>query len=247
MLNVYKYIYGPMPARRQGQALGIDLFRKKICTFDCIYCEVGKTQVFSSNIEAFANPNDVFREIDDFFSKTNDINAITFAGSGEPTLHKNLKEIIIGIKKRVNVPVTVLTNSSLIDKAIVQDALIYADAVLPSLDSARQKTFEKINRPIQGLKVKNIIDGLIQFRKKYTGKIWLEIFFVKNINDTQADIEALCKAIKKIKPDKVQLNTMQRPGTESWSQPLARNDLEDIAKQLPGDVEVIATGEINLT
>lgn len=247
MEKVYRYIYGPMPARRQGKAIGIDLFRKKICTFDCVYCEVGNTEVFTSKIDEYAKPEIIFEEIEDFFARHKDITFITFAGCGEPTLHKDLKEIISGIKQRVNVPVSVLTNSSLIDRPQVQDALLQTDLILPSLDSARQCTFEKINRPMTEFKVDNIISGLSDFRCKYAGKIWLEIFLINGLNDSEEDIAALNKAIKKICPDKVQLNTVQRPGTESWAKPLSRECLENIAKMIDANVEVIASGSMNLT
>lgn len=247
MVNIYRHVYGPMPARRQGRAVGIDLFRKKICTFDCVYCEVGRTEVLTSELEVFADSNTIFNEIDDFLSKDRNITSITFAGCGEPTLHKELEKIIIGVKERAQVPVTVLTNSSLIDKKCVQNALLHADVILPSLDSARQATFEKMNRPMKGFYVERIINGLVDFRVKYKGLIWLEVFFVDGINDTEADISALNSAISKIKPDKVQLNTVQRPGTESWAKPLSKSRLEKIADQIHGNVEVIASGEINLS
>ena len=239
---MYRYIFGPVPSRRLGISLGIDLIPKKFCTLDCVYCEVGKTTHLTTTRREYIKTYKILQELDDFMSKNPKPDFITFSGSGEPTLNMATEEIIRYIKTRYSgIPVAVLTNGTLLYDTSVRKTLLQADVVLPSLDAATEKAFEKINRPAKELNLEKYIDGLVAFRKEYKGKIWLEVFILPGYNDDAENLEALKNAIMRIQPDSVQLNTLDRPGTVPELKPAPIELLENIAEQWqPLPVEIIA-------
>lgn len=238
------YLFGPVNSRRLGLSLGIDLLPAKICTFNCIYCEVGPTTVLTCDRKEYTPTKDIITEINSFLAGRHQRNApidvFTITASGEPTLHSGLKEIIKHLKKKTAQPVAVLTNGSLLYDQEVQSALHKADIVIPSLDAALQESYRKINRPAPCVRLEEIIEGLCHFSKAYKGHLWLEILIAKGINDSPDDILALHKAVTRIQPEKIQLNTVVRPPLEHFATPLSGNELESIARQLPGTVEIIA-------
>lgn len=238
----YRFIFGPVPSRRLGISLGVDLLPFKTCSFNCIYCECGKTTDFLNERKEFFPVQDIFNEIKDYLKNNESPDFLTFSGSGEPTLYSKLGELISMCKKNFpNVKIAIITNSSLFYKEDVRNECSFADVILPSLDSARAETFIKIDRPLDRDKLNLIIYGLIEFRKIYDKEIWLEVFFAQGINDSQEDIDALHEAILKIKPDLVQLNTLDRPPAEFNTKPVSKHFLEEVAKRwhdLP--VEIIS-------
>ncbi|MEJ5272677.1 MAG: radical SAM protein [Spirochaetota bacterium] len=238
----YKYVFGPVPSRRLGISLGIDLLPFKTCSFNCIYCECGRTTQYLNERKEFFPVEDIFSEISDYLSNNEYPDFLTFSGSGEPTLYSKLGDLISMCKSNFpEVKIAILTNSSLLYREDVKKECSLADVVLPSLDSARLESFIKLDRPLDKDKLNLIILGLIEFRKIYDKEIWLEIFFAQGINDTEEDLESLYQAIIKIKPDLVQLNTLDRPPAESFIKPVTKKFLEDIAKRwndLP--VEIIS-------
>jgi wyosine [tRNA(Phe)-imidazoG37] synthetase (radical SAM superfamily) len=165
---------------------------------------------------------------------------ITLSGSGEPTLNKNIGEIIHAIRDVTSIPVAVLTNGSLLSIEQVRNELLTADLVLPSLDAVTPFIFEAINRPHLSLSVEDIISGLIQFRKKFRRQIWLEILLCRGINDDKEEIEKLKEAVQKIQPDRVQLNTAARPPAEDFAYPLTLNRLEEIRDLFGNNAEVVS-------
>ena len=211
-LNEPKYIFGPVPSRRLGRSLGVDLVPYKTCTFDCIYCDLGRTTRKTISRQSYVSPEEIQGELELYLSvldKKPDF--ITLSGSGEPTLNTNIGEIIRRIKDITSIPVAILTNSSLLSLDEVRRDLSEADVVLPSLDAITPALFEYINRPHPSLRIEEIISGLIQFRKQYRGQIWLEILFCRGVNDGKEEIEKLKGVIERIQPDRVQLNTPVRP------------------------------------
>ncbi len=238
-----KYLFGPVNSRRLGLSLGIDLLPSKICTFNCIYCEVGPTTLLTCERKEFTPTGDIIAEIDSFLAvsgREKPIDVFTITASGEPTLHSGLGTIIAWLKERTNLPVAVLTNGSLLFREDVIADLKLADIVIPSLDSAREKSFLKINRPAPCVRLKEIINGLRFFAENFRGELWLEILLCKNINDSAEDLKALRQALTVINPAKIQLNTVVRPPIESYAQPLTRTELEKCSRLLPGTVEIIA-------
>jgi len=236
-----KYIFGPVPSRRLGRSLGIDLVPNKTCTFDCIYCELGRTTHKTILRQSHVSPREIQGELEIYLSgleKKPDY--ITLSGSGEPTLNINIREIIRRIKEITSTPVAVLTNSSLLSLNEVRMDLSEADVVLPSLDEITPALFEYVNRPHASLGIEEIISGLIQFRKQYRGQIWLEVVFCRGINDDKEEIERLKGIIERIQPDRVQLNTPVRPPAEEFAYPLTTTQLEEIRKKLGDKAEIIS-------
>jgi wyosine [tRNA(Phe)-imidazoG37] synthetase (radical SAM superfamily) len=242
-----RYIFGPVPSRRLGISLGVDLVPYKTCTFNCIYCQLERTTNQTLKRKEYIKAEEVLKELRQFFKSPNSElrtpNYITLSGSGEPTLNGKIGEIISGIKKMTSIPIVVLTNGSLLYRKEVRDSLKKADLVIPSLDAASAKIFKRINRPVKTLKVEKIIKGLIDFKKEYRGKIWLEVMLVKGINDRKEEIEKLKRAIAKIEPDRIQLNTVARPPCEKFAKALSKGELEKIKNLLGPPTEVIVDFE----
>jgi wyosine [tRNA(Phe)-imidazoG37] synthetase (radical SAM superfamily) len=235
-------IFGPVPSRRLGLSLGLDLVPRKTCPYDCLYCEVGPTtrqtaQRFPYRAEA------IIGELEAYFEGSEDAAAldfITLAGSGEPTLNLGLGRIIRAIKARTATRVAVLTNGALLHLPEVRRELALADVILPSLDAAREETFRAINRPLPGLTLAQLKAGLAACRREYPGQIWLEVMVLQGLNDSQEELEGLRQAIRDLAPDKVQLNTAVRPVVADWARPLTREEMEAVACFLGGGAEVIA-------
>jgi wyosine [tRNA(Phe)-imidazoG37] synthetase (radical SAM superfamily) len=227
------HIFGPVSSRRLGRSLGIDLVPLKTCTYDCVYCECGETTRLSTKREIFFPVQEVYAELTDFLSTSPPLDFITFSGSGEPTLSLSIGEVIRFLKS--NYPayrVAVLTNGSLLSDPEVRRDLLPADVVLPTLSTVVNQTFLKIHRPESGISLEKILTGFVQFRKEYSGEIWLEVFIIPGINTSREELEGLRKIIRDINPDRVQLNTLDRPGTEEWVLPATREDLNRIQTML---------------
>ena len=239
---MYKYLFGPVPSRRLGMSLGVDLVPHKVCTLDCIYCECGKTTKLTHDRMEYIPCVKVKRELDHYFTNNPDPDYITFSGSGEPTLNACIGDVLGYIKReKASVPVAVLTNGTLFTDQEVRKSLLAADLVLPSLDAATEDTFARINRPSRGLSIHDYIAGLAAFRSEYAGKIWLEVFIVPGYNDNMKDLVALKKAFEKIRPDRIQLNTLDRPGVIDNVRAASRAELEEIRNTWQLDkVEIIS-------
>lgn len=232
-------VYGPVPSRRLGFSLGLDLFPRKTCTFDCVYCQLGRGGKKTGLRKAYVPERRVLADLKKALAAGQKIDHITFSGSGEPTLHSGLGRLIREIKKVTKVPVAVLTNASLLSLKEVRDELRAADVVVPSLDAALPAVWRRVNRPLPSLGLEDIVRGLESFRKSYRGQIWLEVMLVKGVNDGPGNVEALRKAIGRIAPDRVQLNTVTRPPAEKSAEPLGPEELEAVRRRLGGKAEVI--------
>ncbi len=238
--DTLSYIYGPVPSRRLGFSLGIDIIPFKACSFNCIYCQLGPTFSLTLKRKAFYRSSEILAQIKKVLLSGKRIDYITFSGSGEPTINSALGNLIREIKKITSIPVAVLTNSSLLSLKSVRDALKAADLVVPSLDAATQDILDKINRPHPPLKIKKIIEGLKEFRKEFKGDVWLEIMLVKGVNDSRDHLRKLKQVIEEIKPDKIQLNTVVRPPAEKSAKALSSEELEKARKILGEKSEIIA-------
>lgn len=208
---------------------------------DCIYCQLGPSPRKTIRRKELVPVREVLTQIKAALAEGRRIDCLTFSGSGEPTLHSGLGKIIAGIKKITTIPVVVLTNSSLLTRPQARRDLLAADIVVPSLDAATPSVFAKINRPHTNLSAEKIIDGLVRFRDEFKGQIWLEVMLVKGVNDGPAHIKKLRKAIARIRPDRVQLNTVVRPPAEKSARALTLQDLETIKSALGGNTEIIAS------
>ena len=237
----FPHLYGPVPSRRLGYSLGVDLLPFKTCSLSCIYCQLGRSQKTTIRRINPYSEKKILDEIKEFLKTGARVDFITFSGSGEPTLNKSIGQLIREIKKITKIPVAVLTNSTLLSRAEVRKQLAAAEVVVPSLDAATQPVFEKINRPHPSLKVEKIIDGLAKFRKEFKGQIWLEIMLVKGVNDSPAHLKKLKEAVDRINPDKIHLNTVVRPPAEKTARPLTPEEMNKIRGFFGEKAEVVAS------
>ncbi|MDX9800144.1 MAG: radical SAM protein [Spirochaetia bacterium] len=237
------HIFGPVPSRRLGRSLGIDLVPFKTCSFDCVYCQLGRTTNLTSKCGNYYDPDEI---LDDFREKIKKDKScagadyITVSGSGEPTLNSSIGRIITELKKMTDIPVAVLTNGSMLWKEDVSDALLKADLVVPSLDAGTDEVFRLVNRPAEGLVFDRIIEGLENFSNRFKGTLWLEVFLLKNISDSEKEVAAIEKKLKKVRADLIQLNTVARPACENFALPVSRKKMERLLDLLPDNAEVIA-------
>ncbi len=221
-----KYIYGPVASWRLGRSLGIDLLPEtKVCTFNCIYCQLGKEVKYTLLRKIFVLTDEVLKELAEVSDVP--IDYVTFSGKGEPTLAANLGEAISRVKEKINKPVAVLTNSSLMFDPQVRRELSLADKVIAKLDAPNEEIFKLINQPIKGLSFDKVIKGIKDFNQEYPGKLCLQIMFVPQNKDFA---DELAKLAKEINPVEVEINTPLRPTPQGAQQALAlsQKDVEAI-------------------
>lgn len=235
-------IFGPVPSRRLGRSLGIDVIPHKTCTFDCVYCECGPTTSKIHDRQEFYPLEDLVSELDKRLSDIPDMpDVITLSGAGEPTLYSKLGELIHEAKKLSGCPVAVITNSSLLNEPEVREEMLEADIVLPSLDAAIEDTFIKINRPHPRCKLSEIIKGLDEFLKRFKGKVLFEVLLLKGYNTDKSNLAALIETLKRFPCDRLQLNTAVRPGAVKGIKPLDAKSLVEIRDSFGSRCEIIAS------
>lgn len=236
----YKYLFGPVPSRRLGRSLGVDIIPLKTCTQNCIYCQLGKDAPQTLERREYVLISDVLEELARKIADGLTADTITISGSGEPTLHAGLGELIDGIRRLTDIPIAVITNSTLLSRADVRSDCAKADIVLPSLDAADAKTFDVMNCPHPELQFEQWVDGLCRFSAEFSGQLWLEVFFCDGVNTDDASIAKFRGLIERIAPDKVQINTSVRPTVHRTAARVSEETLNAIAGQLGDHVEVIA-------
>ncbi len=238
-----KYIYGPLKSRRLGLSLGITLTPYKICSFNCVYCQLGKSICTTSERREYIPIQEIINELKLWLQNNSqeakDLNYITLSGSGEPTLNIKIGELILDIKKITAVPVAVITNAFSLNVSLVRQALSFADLIIPSLDAVTPEIFTKVDRPKEGVNVEDIINGLITLRKEFKGKIWLEVMLIKGINDDLAHVRKLKDIMLKINPDKIQLNSPVRTAAENNILAVGKKRLEKFKEILGDKCEII--------
>lgn len=225
-----KYIFGPVPSRRLGSSLGIDVIPHKTCNLDCIYCEVGKTNKMTITKKSFMKIDDVIAELNEIYPMLKEkIDVVTVTGSGEPTLNKDLYDIITEIKKIVIHPTVLLTNGTLVTDDEVKKSMHEFDIVVPSIDAVSQDIFHKINKPHKKLNLGDILKHLKIFSDNYNGKLYIEVLLVKGINDNYTELKKIADYIKGLKYEKVQLNTVFRPPAYQEAKGLTDKELLEAA------------------
>ena len=238
----YKYLFGPVPSRRLGVSLGVDLIPHKVCSLNCVYCECGETNNLTIERREYVSYEGVIRELDHFLANNSAPDYITFSGYGEPTLHNRIGDVITHIKESYpTIPTAVLTNGTLFTDSLVRAELLSADLVLPSLDGATDAAFSIINRPHQELNADGHIQGLIDFRQEFDGEMWLEIFILPGMNDDIENLAKLKDAARRIKAERTQLNTLDRPGAVMGLKPASAEFLDGLLRTWNLDgLEIIA-------
>lgn len=209
------YTYGPVPSRRLGRSLGVSPIPPKTCSYTCVYCQLGRTDHLQAHRESFFPKEEVLAEIVDRATQTRP-DYVTFVGDGEPTLCRDLGWLIEHTKDIVGLPVAVITNGSLLWRDDVQNDLMRADVVIPTLDAGNETTFRRINRPHPGITFDVMLEGQIAFKRSCSGRLWVEVMLVAGVNDDPDELLSIRQAIERIKPDSVFVLTPIRPPAESW-------------------------------
>lgn len=205
-------VYGPVKSWRVGNSLGIDLLMlTSTCSFNCIYCQLGSIQNKTKQRQVFVP----IEKIEEDLKSVNfdEVDIITFSGSGEPTLALNIGHVIRRVKEISGKPVMVLTNGTLLDSMVVRDDLRIADIVSIKLDAAQEHVFQRMNRPVPGITLEGIIEGAIEFRREFKGKLCLQCMFMPG---NLPEAEAMAEIANRIQPDEIQLNTPKRPYPLEW-------------------------------
>lgn len=244
-------VFGPVPSRRLGRSLGIDPLPARVCSFDCVYCQLGRTRFKTVTPSELVPTAEIMDELSDALSRLTeeDVDWITFVGSGETTLHSGLGEMIRQVKAMTSTPVAVITNGSLLDLPEVREGLEAADVVMPSLDAGSPELFERVNRPHQGVSFERHLEGLVAFRRGYAGALWLEVMLVSGLNDDLESLTDLAGAIARVEPDQVHLDLPTRPPAEPWVKPADAEGVMRAQAILGREAKVVspAEGDFELT
>ncbi len=233
------FVYGPVPSRRLGRSLGVDIVPFKTCTYDCIYCQLGRTTQKTVRRASFAPVQEVVAELTDTLGQIPRPDYVSISGSGEPTLHAEIGELVARIKEITDVPVALLTNGSLFFIPEVREACRAADLVIPSLDAGDDSLFRYVNRPHESLSFDEVVNGLVEFRSEYSGQMWLEVFLLGGVTAVVHEVMKIKQHADRIKPDRIQLNTVVRPAAEEYAFPVAAEEMANLCKLLGEHAEVI--------
>ncbi len=244
MSGKYKYLFGPVPSRRLGRSLGIDVTPFKMCSFDCVFCQLGCTTRLAMDREEFVPFDEVCAELERWLAEGGAADYVTFAGSGEPTLYSRLGELIDFMKARTEIPVIVLTNGTLLHQPDVREEASRADIVKVSLSAWDDESFQKINRPAPGLTFEMLLTGEHEFRSGFNGQLWLEVFLMEGVNADLKQVQYIAEIVAKIHPDKIHLNTAVRPPAEEMAKPVAVEKLNAFCDLFTPRAEVIASFDV---
>jgi wyosine [tRNA(Phe)-imidazoG37] synthetase (radical SAM superfamily) len=236
----YRYLFGPVPSRRFGRSLGVDLTPRKTCSLNCVFCQLGPTPQTTVKRREYVPTADVLAELGDWLDSGGQADYISLAGSGEPTLHSGFGTVLRYIREHSDIPSALLTNSTLLHLPEVRAAAAGADVVKASLSAWNQASFGWVNRPDPHLRFDDILTGLQTFRAEYSGQIWLEVFLVGGMNATPADVRKIAALATTIAPNRIQLNTAVRPPAEEFATPLSPRQMEELALLFEPPAEVIA-------
>ena len=234
------HTFGPVPSRRLGHSLGVDTLPLKTCTYDCVYCQLGRTSCKTVERKAYVEVEPVVEEVKAVLAGVREVDYVTFSGSGEPTLDRCLGAMIRQVKAITSIPVAVLTNGSLLHLEPVRRDLQDADLVIPSVDAVSEGVFRRVNRPHPELKLETILSGLKAFRDGFFGQVWLEIMLVRGVNDAEDEVQRMVHLVDEVRPDRVQLNTVVRPPAEADALPLEPERMEAIAALFGDRAQIIA-------
>ena len=235
-----KRVFGPVLSKRLGNSLGIDVIPHKTCSYNCIYCQLGSEENTITDLTNYYSVDEIIYELKEALLNNKNIDYITFTGSGEPTLYKDLKKLIYEIKQITDIPVCIITNGSLLYKQEMRSNLLLADLIIPSLDAGNEETFKLIDNPNKEIDFDKMVEGLIEFKKVFKGEYWLEVFLLKDINDNEVELDDIIKIVKKIKPDKIQLITATRRVANEKAKALSDEELKKIKKYFNSkcDIEI---------
>ena len=236
----YRYLFGPVPSRRFGRSLGVDLTPFKTCCHDCVFCQLGQTTNKTIRRKEYVPTGAVLAEIKRWLSSDGHADYITLSGSGEPTLHTGFGKILEFIRTNTDIPSVLLTNGAMLYLPAVRQAASTANVVKVSLSAWDQASFTWMNRPPRQLRFEQVIEGQKRFRGQFNGQIWMEIFLIAGMNSMPEDVGQIAALAKEIAPDRIQLNTAVRPPSESFVAPLSRQRLSALTHLFQPQAEIIA-------
>jgi len=236
----FNYVYGPVASRRLGRSLGVDLVPFKTCSYDCVYCQLGRTTHQTTQRNEYVPVDAVLGGLKAKLAQGPKPDYISLAGSGEPTLHARIGDLIAGIKLLTRVPVAVLTNGSLLWKPDVREALMEADLVMPSLDAGDEPMFQRVNRPHPEILFEVMVDGLAAFTARFRKLVWLEVLLVEGFTGNEKEAGKIAALARRIQPGRVQLNTVSRPPADASVMPVSASQLAALCRLFPKTVEVIS-------
>lgn len=215
------FVFGPLPSRRLGQSLGVDPLPLKVCNWNCVYCQLGRTVPLCNERREYFPRENILAQVREVLAghTPGTIDWVTFVGSGETTLHSGLGWLIRQVKRLTDIPVAVITNGSLLHLAEVREELAVADVVMPSLDAGSAGLYRRITRPVPALSFESLLEGLVAFRREYRGRLWIEVMLMKGINDSQEALQDIADVLQRIQPDQVHINLPSRPPAEPTVQP----------------------------
>jgi wyosine [tRNA(Phe)-imidazoG37] synthetase (radical SAM superfamily) len=221
----------------------VDLVPFKTCTYDCIYCQLGRTPHKTTVRQEYVPIADILPELEQKLADGPVPDYVTLSGSGEPTLNERIGQLIGEIKKLTYIPIAVLTNGSLLWQREVQEALMEADLVLPSLDAGDDFLFQYVNRPHREISFDRMVHGLVEFTARFSKPVWLEVFLLAGVTGILSEVEKIAALARRIQPQRVQLNTVSRPPAEEFACPVSWKQMQEFTNQFDGKVEVINAGE----
>ncbi|MBW1861375.1 MAG: radical SAM protein [Deltaproteobacteria bacterium] len=236
----YKYLFGPVPSRRFGRSLGVDLNPYKTCSLDCLFCQLGRTTEKKVTRQEYVPTDGVLAELGEWIKRDGRADYITLSGSGEPTLHSRFGEVLEFICSKSTIPAVLLTNATMLYLQEVRDAASLANVVKVSLSAWDEASYGWVNRPHPKLRFDQLIQGQKAFRAQFKGQLWMEVFLVGGINSIPADVRKIAALAEEIAPDRIQLNTVIRPPAEDFATALSRERMEALTHLFHPTAEVIA-------
>jgi wyosine [tRNA(Phe)-imidazoG37] synthetase (radical SAM superfamily) len=236
----YRYLFGPVPSRRFGRSLGIDLTPHKTCCFDCVFCQLGRTPAKTVARNEYVPTEAVLSELAGWFRSGGEADYVTLSGGGEPTLHSRFGEVIEFIRRRGTIPSVILTNGALLHLPEVRTAAGLADIVKISLSAWDQASFEWVNRPHPQLSFDQMLEGQKTFRVHFGGQVWMEVFLVWGMNSSPVEVEKIAALAREIAPDRIQLNTAVRPPAEEFVTALSNKQMAALMNLFQPTAEIIA-------
>jgi len=239
-MSQYKYLFGPVPSRRLGRSLGVDLTPFKTCTLDCVFCQLGRTTNKTLDRHEYAPVWHVESEINAWIKEGGKADYITLSGSGEPTLHTRFGDVLRFVRDHTAIPTALLSNGTLFWQPGVRKMAEQAHVVKLSLSAWDQFSFEHITRPHPDLKLRQILDGFRAFRNDFHGKLWIEVFLIWGMNSIRSDVEKVAALVETIAPDEIHLNTAVRPPAEEFALAMPRKEMEALAGLFRPTARVIA-------
>ena len=236
----YKYLFGPVPSRRLGRSLGVDLTPHKTCSLDCVFCQLGRTTEKTIARQNYVPTDDVLAELAEWTQKDGQADYITLSGSGEPTLHSEFGKVLEFIRSKTAIPAVLLTNGTMLQFPEVREAAACANVVKVSLSAWDQASYEWVNRPHRQLRFNQLVKGQKYFRAQFKGQLWMEVFLVAGINSMPADVVKIADHAKDIGADRIQLNTVVRPPAEDYAVALSEDSLRGLSPFFDPPAEIIS-------